>query len=158
MGQIVVGKEEGRKRDRKESDARAEIKGDDGENGVGACGGGRTRGWKKQRLGAKVASAGETSEYGDAEADIEESRGRYRAWCAGGRSGEEVYANIFPTPAENRGSLSHHVAIAPIEAAVPSFPSLVAFLLSIARFSRRFFFLCLPLLFISLSLSLIRRV
>jgi len=54
------------------------------------------------RCRAKVASAGETSEYGDAGADIEESRGRYRGkgeegggWERGGRG---VYANIFPAP------------------------------------------------------------
>lgn len=71
----------GKKRDRereeedKKTGARAEIK----EKG-GAKGRKRDRGLnagrKKQRLGTKVASAGETSEYGDAGADIEESRGR----------------------------------------------------------------------------------
>ncbi|KYN42240.1 hypothetical protein ALC56_03378 [Trachymyrmex septentrionalis] len=39
---------------------------------------------KKQRLGTKVASAGKTSEYGDAGTDIEESRGRYRGREVGG--------------------------------------------------------------------------
>lgn len=68
-------KGEKREEEDKKTGARAEIK----EKG-GAKGRKRDRGLnagrKKQRLGTKVASAGETSEYGDAGADIEESRGR----------------------------------------------------------------------------------
>lgn len=149
--EIVVGKEKGRRRDGKESGARAEIKDDDGgKTGMGA-GAGECRGWKKQRLGAKVASAGETSEYGDAGADIEESRRRYRGLGRRGPlGGRRRYMQIFfqpprkteaPFPASLFLSLSSRAPPPRLsEPPFPFFPSLVTFLLlSIARFSRRFF-------------------
>lgn len=102
-------------------------------------------GRKKQRLGTKVASAGETSEYGDAGADIEESRGRYRGREVGG------VCKYFSSPHGKPGPpfpASSFARLPPARIAVPCLFLLVAFLLSIARFSRHFFLL------LSLSFSL----
>lgn len=110
------------------------------------------------RCRAKVASAGETSEYGDAGADIEESRGRYRGkgeegggWERGGRG---VYANIFPAP--TRKTEAPLLPVSLFARLPPSPPSIVyiasplfssflppfsrRFFCFLSRFSRRFFF------------------
>lgn len=92
----------------------------------------------------KVASAGETSEYGDAGADIEESRGRYK-----GKEEEErkvgVYANIFPArKTEAPVPVSPFARLPTYHIAVPSFP----FRRSFCFLSRAFhvdFFLSPPL-------------
>lgn len=160
--EIVVGKEKGRRRDRKESGARAEIKDDDGgKTGMGA-GAGEYRGWKKQRLGAKVASAGETSEYGDAGADIEESRRRYRG--LGRREplgGRRRYMQIFfqpprkteaPFPASLFLSLSSRAP--PPRLSEPPFPFSPRSSLFCCSLSRAFHAVFSP----ALSLSLVRRV
>lgn len=102
----------------KETGARAEIKekAEERDRGLNA-------GRKKQRLGTKVASAGETSEYGDAGADIEESRGRYR-----GRKVEGV-CKYFSSPHGKPGaSLSRLVFRAYSRPLCLSFLSLFCFL------------------------------
>lgn len=160
--EIVVGKEKGRRRDRKESGARAEIKDDDGgKTGMGA-GVGEYRGWKKQRLGAKVASAGETSEYGDAGADIEKSRRRYRGLGRRGPlGGRRRYMQIFfqpprkteaPFPASLFLSLSSRAP--PPRLSEPPFPFSPCSSLFCCSLSRAFHAVFSP----ALSLSLVRRV
>ncbi|KYN12987.1 hypothetical protein ALC57_14833 [Trachymyrmex cornetzi] len=89
-----------RKRDREkeeEEDKETEAR----ERGLNA-------GRKKQRLGTKVASAGKTSEYGDAGTDIEESHGRYRGREVGGVC--KYFSNPhrgLPFPASSFARLSH---------------------------------------------------
>lgn len=76
----------------------------------------------------------------------------------GGRSG--VYANIFPAPTENRAPppfpASSFARLPPARIAVPCLFLLVAFLLSIARFSRHLFLLLS--LFLSLSFAVHKKM
>lgn len=116
------------KTEREEGKAR-EIKGN---------GGGQKRG--KQRLDAKVASAGETSEYGDAGADIGESCGQYRE--AERKGVNRGYMQIFFQPPRKTEilSLSHFAFhVYPCLSIESRFllSSASVFSLSITCFSRR---------------------
>lgn len=108
---------------------------------------GLNAGRKKQRLGTKVASAGETSEYGDAGADIEESRGRYRGREVGGVC--KYFSSPHGKPGPPPFPASSFARLPPARIAVPCLFLRVAFLLSIARFSRHFFLLLSLSLFLS---------
>ncbi|KYM79177.1 hypothetical protein ALC53_10341 [Atta colombica] len=91
----------------------------------------RLRGRRKTKRKRKVASAGKTSEYGDAGTDIEESRGRYRGREVGGVC--KYFSNPHRKPGSPFSRLVFRASLSSVRIAIPHFfPSCRFFLFSIA--------------------------